>query len=237
MQLPGKMVQLPTGKNVMIVENVPMYAMQEHDELVGRQVSVNELVEEIKRDIPFYDQSGGGVTFTGGEPLYQMEFLMETLLVCKEKNIHTTVDTCGHCSWENMKSILPLVDLFLYDLKLMDANKHFQYTGISNRLILANLHKLSETGAHIIVRIPLIPGINDDDENLALSAAFLSKLTSLDGIEVMPYHDIGVGKYLALGMANKLGDIKSPTKGRVDNVEELFSKYHLPVIKHSGRTV
>ena len=206
-------------------------------ELVGRQVTANELVEEIKRDIPFYDQSCGGVTFTGGEPLYQKEFLVDTLLICKENNIHTAVDTCGHSSWENMKSILPLVDLFLYDLKLMDANKHIQYTGVTNRLILANLQKLSETGAHIIVRIPLIPGINDDDENLDLCAALLSKLTSLDGVAVMPYHDIGVGKYLALGMTNKLGDTKSPTKGQVDHVEELFSKYHLPVIKQSGRAV
>ena len=162
---------------------------------------------------------------------------MDALLACKENNIHTAVDTCGHCSWENMKSILPLVDLFLYDLKLMDANKHIQYTGVSNRLILANLHKLSETGAHIIVRIPLIPGINDDDENLAQCAALLSKVTSLDGVAVMPYHDIGVGKYLALGMSNMLGDIESPTKGQEDHVEELFSKYHLPVIKQSGRAV
>ena len=206
-------------------------------ELVGRSVTVNQLLDEIERDIPFYDQSGGGVTFTGGEPIYQKEFLGEALLVCKEKQIHTAVDTCGHSSWDNLKAILPLVDLFLYDVKLMDENKHITYTSCSNRLIVGNLQKLSETGAHIIVRIPLIPGINDDDENLDACASFLAQLPSLDGVALMPYHDIGLAKYQALGKKCKLTNTLSPTNEQIAEAEELLSSYRLPVIKHPGRAV
>jgi pyruvate formate lyase activating enzyme len=206
-------------------------------ELVGRKVTVSQLMDEIERDIPFYDQSGGGVTFTGGEPIYQIKFLREALLACKERKLHTVVDTSGHTAWENLNWILPLVDLFLYDVKIMDMNKHIQYTGLSNRQILPNLQKLSEAGAHILVRIPLIPGINDDDENLDACATFLAKLPDLDGVEVMPYHDIGVAKYQALGMENKLSNTKSPTSNRVAEVEKFLHSYHLPVIRYDGRAI
>ena len=206
-------------------------------ELVGRKVTVDQLLEEIKRDIPFYDQSGGGVTFTGGEPIYQKEFLWEALSACKQQQIHTVVDTSGHCSWENFKVFLPLVDLFLYDVKLMDKNKHIKYTSTSNRLILSNLLKLSEKGAHIIVRIPLIPGINDDNENLDKCASFLTMLPSLDGVALMPYHDIGIAKYKALGREYRLENINTPTNTQIAEAEKLLFRYRLPVIKHSGRAV
>jgi pyruvate formate lyase activating enzyme len=207
-------------------------------EIVGRNMTVNQLMAEIERDIPFYDQSGGGVTFTGGEPMYQREFLEEALLTCKEQQIHTTVDTSGYTSWENFRNTLSLVDLFLYDLKLMDAGKHIKYTSVSNRLILSNLQKLSREEVHIIVRIPLIPGINDDDENLEQAGSFLAALPDLDGVEVMPYHEIGMAKYRALGINYRLVNTMAPTPEQIVEVEELLSSYHLPVIKHpSGRTV
>jgi pyruvate formate lyase activating enzyme len=207
-------------------------------EIVGRNMTVNQLMAEIERDIPFYDQSGGGVTFTGGEPMYQREFLEEALLTCKEQQIHTTVDTSGYTSWENFRNTLSLVDLFLYDLKLMDAGKHIKYTSVSNRLILSNLQKLSREEVHIIVRIPLIPGINDDDENLEQTGSFLAALPDLDGVEVMPYHEIGMAKYRALGINYRLVNTIAPTNDQIVEVEELLSSYHLPVIKHlSGRTV
>jgi pyruvate formate lyase activating enzyme len=147
------------------------------------------------------------------------------------------VDTCGHCSWDYLKTILPVVDLFLYDVKLMDENKHIKYTSITNKLILSNLLKLSEAGAHIIVRIPLIPGINDDNENLVMCATFLAKLPSLDGVALMPYHDIGLAKYQALGMIYRLDNTNTPTNEQVVKVEELLSRYRLPVINLSGRVV
>jgi pyruvate formate lyase activating enzyme len=207
-------------------------------EIIGREITVNQLIAEIERDIPFYDQSGGGVTYTGGEPLQQSEFLAEALIACKEKQIHTAVDTCGYCSWENFQLILPMVDLFLYDVKLMNAEKHLKYTSAPNKLILDNLIKLSDEGANIIVRIPLIPGINDDEENLEMCGAFLKDLPKLLGVELMPYHQIGVAKYEALGLTYKLGKIVSPMRGEISKAEDLFTRYDLPVIKHpSGRTV
>ena len=205
-------------------------------EVVGREVSVSDLMDEIERDIPFYDQSGGGVTFTGGEPLYQIEFLREALDACKEMQIHTTVDTSGHAAWENIELVLPLTDLFLYDVKLMDAKKHIQYTGMSNKLILSNLSKLSQAGSHLLVRIPLIPGINDGPEDLTQCASYLANLPSLDGVAFMPYHDIGVAKYQALGMRYRLSEMQAPSEEQVAQAEDLFSSYHLPVIKHSGRS-
>lgn len=206
-------------------------------EIIGQGMTINQLMAEIERDILFYDQSGGGVTFTGGEPMQQREFLEEALLACKEQQIHTTVDTCGHSSWENFSLILPLVDLFLYDIKLMDADKHIKYTSMSNKLILDNLQNLSSAGAHIIVRIPLIPGINDDGDNLEICGSFLAALPNLDGVELMPYHEIGVAKYEALGMKYRLENTISPTNEQSAEAEKLLSSYHLPVIKHlSGRT-
>jgi len=206
--------------------------------MIGRDMNINQLMAEIDRDILFYDQSGGGVTFTGGEPMQQRKFLEEALLACKERHIHTTVDTCGYSSWENFSSILPLVDLFLYDVKLMNADKHIKYTAVSNQRILDNLYKLSSARAHIIVRIPLIPGINDDDENIEMCGSFLAEIPYLDGVELMPYHEIGHAKYQALGMNYRLENTISPIDEQIGKVEDLLSGYHLPVIKHlSGRTV
>lgn len=207
-------------------------------EMVGRVFSVNELMAEIERDMPFYDQSGGGVTFTGGEPMFQRELLFETLLACKNQEIHTTVDTSGHAAWEEFELINPLVNLYLYDLKLMDEIKHKQYTSVSNHLILNNLKKLSGTKAHIIVRLPLIPGVNDDDENVERSASFLAGLPYLDGVELMPYHEIGLAKYPALGMKYKLDETKPATKEHIEAAEAILTHYHLPVIKRfSGRAL
>jgi pyruvate formate lyase activating enzyme len=207
-------------------------------EMVGRVISVDQLMAEIMRDLPFYDQSRGGVTFTGGEPMFQREFLYGSLLACKNQEIHTTVDTSGHTSWDGFEAINPLVDLYLYDLKLMDDIRHKQYTSISNQLILENLQRLSRLKAHIWVRIPLIPGINDDRENIEESAAFLASLPSLDAVELMPYHDIGLAKFEALGMEYKLKEMHPASMGHIREIESILDSCKLPVIKHnSGRPI
>jgi len=207
-------------------------------EVVGRIVSVDQLMEEIERDIPFYDQSKGGVTFTGGEPMFQREFLYESLLACKKQGIHTAVDTSGYSFWEGFEIISPLVDLFLYDLKLMDENKHKQYTSVFNQMILDNLQKLSRAKAHIIVRIPLIPGVNDDVKNIELSSVFLAGLPFLDQVELMPYHEIGLEKYQALGMKYKLKEIRPTTGKHIEEIEKILIHYQLPVKAHfSGRPI
>ncbi len=199
--------------------------------MIGRKISVDQFMGEVERDIPFYDQSGGGVTFTGGEPLQQKEFLHEVLLACKRQNIHTVVDTSGYTSWGTLRSILPLVDLFLYDVKHMDAKKHKQYTGVSNERILENLRNLSGAGACVRVRIPLIPGINDSDENLTECGEFLAGLPRLEGVEIMPYHEIGAVKYQNLGMHNKMGHTQLPSGELIDHSEEVFTKFGLRVFK------
>ncbi len=207
-------------------------------EIIGREMRVDELMAEIERDIPFYDQSGGGVTFTGGEPLLQTEFLQEALMACKMQNIHTVVDTSGQAPWRNFRSILPFVDLFLYDVKLMDTEKHRKYTSVSNEKILDNLQKLSKGKAPIIVRIPLIPGVNDDKENFELCGSYLTSLPHLEGVELMPYHTIGVAKYQALGMRYKLPDTITSGDEQIFGIEELLSRNYVPVIKHSaGRSL
>ena len=207
-------------------------------EMVGSIFTVPQLMDEIKRDIPFFDQSGGGVTFTGGEPMLQREFLLESLLACKEQGIHTIVDTSGYASWEGFEQIYPSVDIFLYDLKMMDETRHKQFTSVSNFMILDNLKKLSGAKASIIVRIPLIPGINDDDENINQSASFLADLPHLDGVELMPYHEIGLAKYQALGLKYKLNELKTNSHHPIDEVEQILGNYHLPIHKDSpGRLV
>jgi pyruvate formate lyase activating enzyme len=196
-------------------------------EIPGREMSVVEVLAEVERDVPFYDQSGGGVTFSGGEPLLRRKFLAELLRECKVREIHTVVDTSGYAAWEVIDAIRGDVDLFLYDLKLMDAERHQKYTGVSNELILCNLKRLAESGAQILVRIPLIPGINDDAENLVQSAAFIAGLPNITGIELMGYHDIAEAKYEALEIAYPLPDIEPPTERVMQQAARYFENIGL----------
>ena len=192
-------------------------------ELVGRVASVPELLKEIERDVIFYDQSGGGVTLTGGEPLMQPRFSIELLRACQEHGIHTVLDTSGYAAWTVVEQAACHTNLFLYDLKLMDDARHRQFTGVSNRLILSNLQRLSTGGAHVIVRLPLIPGVNDNEHNLHLTRQFLAGLPHLVGVEVLPYHDIAAAKYSALDLAYRLPDLPSPSAERVAWAQAMVS--------------
>ncbi len=206
-------------------------------EIIGREITTDQLMAEVGRDVPFYDQSAGGVTFTGGEPMLQMDFLRQAVGACKEQNVHTAVDTSGQTSWGNFQSLLPMTDLFLYDLKHMDSEKHKKYTSVTNVKILDNLRKLSVENAHIIVRIPLIPGVNDDEQNIRQSGIYLASLPHLDGVEIMPYHAIGEAKYQALGMQYKMGKTIPPFDEQIRKIEDLLTSYDLDVIRYpSGRT-
>jgi pyruvate formate lyase activating enzyme len=183
-------------------------------QVVGRKVTVAQVLTEIERDAVFFEQSGGGVTFTGGEPLAQPRFLLELLSECRNYNLHTAVDTCGFASWKTLDGIRPFVDLFLFDLKLMDEARHRQWTGMSNNRILSNLRRLSELGHQVIIRIPIIPGINDDEENLGQTAKFLTSLPNVPPVELLSYHNIAEGKYAGLGMEYPLPEINPPTPER-----------------------
>jgi pyruvate formate lyase activating enzyme len=198
-------------------------------ELLGREMTVAQVMTEIERDVPFFDQSRGGVTFSGGEPLMQRKFLAEVLMACRAHDIHTVIDTSGYAKWDVLESIRGDVNLFLYDLKLMADERHRQYTGVSNRLILENLEKLSAVGAKCVVRIPLIPGINDDEENLVESGKFLASLPNVVSVELMGYHEIARGKYEALGMEYRLPETKAPSAEKMHVAAQMLADFGLTV--------
>ena len=199
-------------------------------EFSGRAVTVREVMAEIEREIPFYDESHGGVTFSGGEPLMQPGFLSALLKACREQEIHTTVDTSGFANWNVFEQIRGDVDLFLYDLKHMDSIHHREVTGAPNEVILENLQKLSERGHRIVVRIPLIPGINDDEKNLLESGRFLVSLPQLESVELMGYHDIAQAKYEALGLKYALVRTRAPSEAELCNAAEVLRSYGLNVV-------
>ena len=162
--------------------------------LMGTPICVGSLVEKIRRDVAFFDESGGGVTFSGGEPLAQPRFLEAALGACKTEGIHTVLDTCGYAPSAILRRVMPLVDLFLYDLKLIDDTRHQRVVGVSNSSILENLAILASEHASVVVRIPVIPGINDDDENLEQSFQLLGKL-GVRQVDLLPFHATGIEKY------------------------------------------
>lgn len=197
-------------------------------ELVGRTISVTNLMKEIEKDVIFYDESGGGVTFSGGEPLLQFEFLDSLLEACKKSEIHTAIDTCGYTSWERLEVIASKTDLFLYDVKIIDNAKHKKYIGVSNDIILKNLEKLSKNGNRIFVRIPIIPGINDDDDNIDKTGEFLSKLR-IEQVNILPYHSIAVDKYYRLRKTYKLSGLSEPDTNKINQILGKLKNYNLNV--------
>lgn len=197
-------------------------------EMIGEKLTAEEVIKEIEKDLVFYEESGGGVTFSGGEPLGQSEFLEGLLNGCREKKIHTAVDTSGYISWEILNKMIPKVDLFLYDLKLMDNERHKKYTGVSNELILENLKKLSSAHNNIFVRFPVIPGINDDYQNIRKLGEFLSSL-EMTQVNLLSYHYIGKDKYRRLGSAYKLATTQPPSKEKLSEVSTILRKFNLNV--------
>jgi len=193
-------------------------------------MTVLEVMADIEREIPFYDESHGGVTFSGGEPLMQPTFLSTLLKACRAQEIHTIVDTSGFANWKVFEQIREDVDLFLYDLKHMNSFRHREVTGVPNEVILENLRRLSELGATCIVRIPLIPGINDDEKNLLESGKFLASLPHIQSVELMGYHDIAQGKYEALGREDVLAATKPPMEAAMQNAAEMLRTYGLNVV-------
>lgn len=180
-------------------------------EIAGREVTVAEMMVEIEKDVIFYDESGGGVTLSGGEPLRQPDFLSALLEACKARDIHTAVDTSGFAPPYVLDKINEHADLFLYDLKFIDDEAHRRFTGVSNALILENLRRLSSRGSSIIVRVPIIPGINDDDESVTKIGEFVAALPRSPQVDILPYHATGTEKYRRLGKEYPLSDTHSPS--------------------------
>jgi pyruvate formate lyase activating enzyme len=201
-------------------------------EMIGREVSVAEVLAEIERDRPFYEESGGGVTFSGGEPLLQKEFLMALLVGCRSSGIHTAVDTCGAVGWDVIDEVRNEVDLFLYDLKLIDDTLHKTFTDTSNKYIIKNLHLLSKTGAKIIIRVPIIPDITDTTENLRQIGRLAASLPHLEQVDILPYFHIAVDKYRRLHRDYSLADTRPPEDERMSRIADLLRDFGLTV--HRG---
>jgi pyruvate formate lyase activating enzyme len=180
-------------------------------EMSGQYETVSDLLKVIESERPFFDQSGGGVTFSGGEPMLYPDFLIEILDACGRLRIHRTVDTCGLAKTRKLLEVAERTDLFLYDLKLMDPKRHKEWTGAGNKRILKNLQALAESGADIQIRIPLIKGVNADDENIHTTAAFVAALPGpARKISLLPYHNVAAGKFAKLGYDYLSGQMSEP---------------------------
>ncbi len=200
-------------------------------EMSGRTATVNELIEIIEKERIFFDQSGGGVTFSGGEPLLQSEFLIALLDELGSRSIHRTVDTSGFVKSEILLNVAKRTDLFLYDLKMMNSRRHKKWTGVENEQILENLKLLAQTGASINIRIPLVKGVNDDDRNIEQTAAFVSALPGgKKKVNLLSYHNIAANKYCKLGEVYDSGDLAEPSEEDQARVIAKFADFGLEAV-------
>jgi len=199
-------------------------------QMMGRKVTVNEVMEEIRKSIIYYDISHGGVTFSGGEPLMQPKFLKAILKRCKEEGIHTALDTSGYASSTIFKSIINEVDLFLYDLKLLDDEQHLKYTGVSNDRIIKNLNTLSEKEGErdVIIRFPVIPKITGTEKNIDDLVDLVSSLNWIREIDLLPFHNVEE-KYKRLGKKYKMKRIQSPSENEMKSIKEKLENKGLNV--------
>jgi glycyl-radical enzyme activating protein len=183
----------------------------------GRQATVEEVCLLVEKDMSYYRNSGGGVTVSGGEPTSQPESLVELLAKCRDMGIHTCLDTCGFAEWDILKEVIKHVDLVLMDNKHMKAETHKKLTGVSNELILENTARVAAQGVPTIIRIPLIPGLNDSDENMNQLGRFM-KTCGLSRVDLLPYHRFSLSKYQALNKEYSLGELPSPDEAEVRRV-------------------
>ena len=194
------------------------------EKTIGKEMSSEEVVLEILKDRIFYEESGGGVTFSGGEPLMQPDFLRELLQVSKENNIHTTVDTSGFAAMEFIENTLSIADLILYDLKLIDDDLHRKYIKMSNKKILKNLQHLNDIKANIIIRIPIIPQITDTKKNISDIIRFLRKMHFSGRIDLLPFHKTANQKYKNLKMINYVDKIKAKDENELKKIVSQFTE-------------
>ncbi|MDD2320622.1 MAG: glycyl-radical enzyme activating protein [Geobacteraceae bacterium] len=197
--------------------------------IIGRYLSVPELMKIIERDRKFYDQSNGGVTFSGGEPTAQPEFLLAALAEARRRGIHTAIETSSFVARDIFVSILQNVDLVLTDIKHMDDAEHKRLTGVSNQLILDNLLTISRLGIPLRIRLPLIPGLNDSAQNLEETADFVQQLKTLQSLDILPYHRLGEMKWRQLGMEYQLSGLAPNTELEVDRIGRLFTERGITV--------
>ncbi len=197
--------------------------------LAGRDTTVDEVIEEVLRDRVFYEESGGGVTFSGGEPLAQPEFLRALLEACRDAGIPSAVDTCGFAPRERLLALAPLVDLFLFDVKLVDDARHRDLTGLPIAPILENLQALAAVHGNVWIRIPVVPGHTDAEDDVAATAAMVAGLPGVRQVSLLPYHSTGAAKARRLGREYPLDTLAPPSPERLDALAALFREHGLAV--------
>lgn len=186
--------------------------------MTGRYVSVDELMPVLERDRAYYEESGGGITLGGGDPLLQPEFAAKLLKECKRRGLHTAMETSACFPWEHLAQIKDDVDLFLIDVKSVDAELHRANTGLSNEQILSNLRRLTDEGHNVIIRVPTVPGYNDSDENIQATVAFANSLKTKPEVVLLPYFDLGMSKYEQLGREYPTRDVQAPSKEHMEHL-------------------
>ena len=196
------------------------------EKIVGKDVTVQEILPEILADMTYYRRSGGGVTLSGGEMLGQPQFAQDLLCACKQHGLHTAVESTAFASYQTIEKLLPYIDLFMLDIKHMDSEKHKKYTGQDNELILQNAQKLAKSGVELIIRTPVVPGVNDTDKEIKAIAKFAASLQSVKEYHLLPYHRLGQDKYDGLGRNYSLKEILPPSQEKME--------YLLSVAEESG---
>lgn len=199
-----------------------VYCPQDAREICGREYSADEVMRDILKDKAYYEASGGGVTFSGGECMLQIDFLEELLKECKKYGIHTAVDTAGHVPYKRFEQVIPYTDLFLYDFKCFDSEKHKLYTGVGNELILENLKRLLFEQKRLWIRIPVIPTVNDTVEEMRAIRDFFDTYERPEKTELLPYHSMGEHKYAAIGKSHTAFTV--PTEDKMNALKSIFNR-------------
>jgi len=201
--------------------------------ICGIDYTVEELVDRVSKDIPFYEESGGGVTVSGGEPLSQPEFTMQFLKSLKEHGIHTALDTTGYAQYRFIEQVMPHTDLFLYDLKHMNGEQHKIVIGVNNKLILENAQKIAAAGGNMQIRIPVIPNFNDSEENIRETGEFCKSLgEAVTLIQLLPYHNLGVMKYQRIDDSKKVLEAPLPSDKKIQTIKKILEDMGLTVTVH-----
>ncbi len=197
---------------------------------MGKPMTVDEVVKEIKKDYLFYMESGGGVTFSGGEPYLHADYLRELVGACHRLGINTCTESCGYFDFDSVKDIIADMDALFFDIKIMDSAKHKHYTGQGNEMILENISKASAINPNITVRVPVIQGVNDDDENMHALCRFLTEKTRIRRVELLTYHKLGLEKMTALGMLAHV--FAPPTEARLAALKEILATYGIEHVSY-----
>ncbi len=200
--------------------------------MIGEIKTADEVFDVIARDRAFYETSGGGVTISGGDPMLQLEFTEAILSRCRDAGIHTAIETAANVPWERLERILAVTDLLMMDVKVMDPERHRAVTGVPNERILANAERLSATGVPMIVRTPIVPGVNDDEDSVRAIAAFVSTLPSLVSYELLRFHAMATQKYNSLGLTYDAATLKAPTPEQMELLTQIAGSYGIEA-RHS----